>query len=88
MTWSDWVNIPVLRLISKHTVGSIAALLSYVAVSRLVEWAVGAGSIRAYIEYADQFVLGVIFLYFILTVGYDLYREIRRNAGTSCFVLA
>ena len=88
MPIGDWIDLPILKMISRHTVGSIAALISYVAVSRLVEWAVGPGMIRDYVERADQFILGIIFLYFILTVGYDLFREIRRNAGSNSIVLA
>jgi hypothetical protein len=85
MPINDWIDVPVLRLISKHTIGSIAGLLSYVAVSRLVEWTVGPGLVRDYIVYSDQFILGALFLYFIVTIGYDLLRamvrEIKRNAG-------
>jgi len=88
MSMGDWVDLPILKTITRHTIGSIAALISYVTVSRLVEWAVGPGMIRDYVEYADQFILGVIFLYFILTVGYDLVREIKRNAGAGSIVLA
>jgi hypothetical protein len=79
MPISDWVDLPILRLISRHTVGSIAALVSYLAVSRLVEWAVGAGAFREILEYVDKTVLVIIFLYFLLSVGYDLIRAIRRH---------
>lgn len=87
MPIGDWVDLPVLKIISRHTVGAVAALMSYFIVSRLLEWLVGPGMMRDLVEYSDQFILGAIFLYFILTVGYDLYREFKKNAGTSSFVL-
>ena len=81
MAWAEWIDIPVLKLISRHTFGSLAAIASYVAVSRSVEWAVGPGMVQLFIEGLDQCVLVLILLYFVVTLGYDLFRELRRNAN-------
>ena len=81
MKVGDWLDLRTLQTISKHTAGTLAALGSYIAVSRGVEWAVGAGAFREILEYVDKTVLVVIFLYFLISVGYDLWQEIKRRGN-------
>lgn len=83
MRLEDWVDVKALRTIAKHTSGCAGALLSFILISRLAEWGIGPGFFRFVLEYVDKMVLVVIFLYFLWTVGYDLYREIKRSAGGS-----
>lgn len=79
MPVGEWLDLRTLQLICRHTSGSLAALASYITVSRGVEWAVGPGLFREILEYVDKTVLGVIFLYFLFSVGYDLLQEIKRR---------
>ena len=64
MAWRDWLDLRTLKTISRHTSGALAALISYIVISRAVEWAVGPGPFREILEYVDKTVLAVIFLYF------------------------
>jgi hypothetical protein len=75
----NWLDLETLRTISRHTSGTLAALISYIVISRTVEWAVGPGTFRDILEYVDKTVLIVIFLYFLLSVGYDLWRAIKQR---------
>lgn len=75
----NWLDLQTLQTISRHTSGTLAALVSYIAISRTIEWAVGPGAFRDILDYVDKTVLVVIFLYFLLSIGYDLWRAIRHR---------
>ena len=88
MPVSDWLDLKLLQLLSRHTSGAAGALISYIIISRLVEWSIGPGVLRFMLEYIDKTVLMVIFLYFLFSVGYPLWEEIRRNVRGSNIVVA
>jgi hypothetical protein len=77
MPVGDWLDLPFLKFISQHTSAVLGVLLSIVLVSRGVEFALGAGWLRTYVEYSERAILVAIFFYFPVRVVYDLWREIK-----------
>ena len=75
----NWLDLQTLQTIARHTSGTLAALFSYIVISRTVEWAIGPGTFRELLEYLDKTVLVVIFLYFFFSMGYDLWRAMKRR---------
>jgi hypothetical protein len=73
----DWFDVPFLRFVSQHTSAVLGVLASVVIVSRAVEWALGPGWLRTYVDYSEKAVLVIIFLYFPIRVSYDLYKELK-----------
>jgi len=88
MALADWLDLKILQLLSRHTSGAVGALLSYICISRLVRWGVGPGTFSFYLEYIDKAVLFAIFLYFLLSVGYHLWGEVKHHARHIVFVAA
>ena len=88
MGWQDWAGFENLKAISKHTVQCTAAILSFIWISWLVRRGLGQGLLTDYIEYTERFVLAVMFLVFLVHIGYDLWRELKRNVKSSQIVFA
>jgi hypothetical protein len=88
MNWSEWLGSENLKTIGRHTVHCTAAVLGFMWVSWLVRKGLGEGVLRTYIEDIENLVLGVLFLVFLVNVGYDLFKEIRRNVGSGLFVVS
>ncbi len=77
MRWEDWVPIRDLQLQGRHLLGVGAALASYFLISRLVEWVVGRGVLLTILRAIDQFVLVLVFLYFVGNLVYHLWQAIK-----------
>ena len=65
-----------------------AAILSFMWVSWLVRIGVGEGSLKVIIESVEKFILVVLFLVFLFNIGYDLWKEIRRNVKSGLCVVS
>ncbi len=88
MARGDWLDIKFLQMLSRHSTSALAALVSYTIISRYLGWAIGPGWFRTYLEYIDKTILMVIFLYFLISLGYDLWKEIKTSVGGNSLVLA
>lgn len=88
MQWGDWIDVKFLQRVSRHFTSAFIALLSYTGIAKYLEWAIGPGWFRTYLEYIDRTILMVIFLYFLISLGYDLWKEIKASAGPNSLVLA
>jgi len=57
-------------------------------VSWLVRRGVGEGLLTEFIENVEKFILVVLFLVFMFNIGYDLWKEIKRNAKSGLCVVS
>ena len=90
MSWSDWTGAENLKAILRHTLHCSAAILSFIWVSWLVRLGLSDGWLKSFIDHAEQFVLAVLFLAFVIQIGYDLWKllygiwkELKRNANSN-----
>ncbi len=88
MSWPDWIGSENLKAIVRHTMHCTAAILSFMWVSWLVRIGVGEGSLKVIIESVEKFILVVLFLVFLFNIGYDLWKEIRRNVKSGLCVVS
>ncbi len=88
MSWSDWIGSENLKAIVRHTAHCTAAILSFIWVSWLVRRGVGEGLLTEFIENVEKFILVVLFLVFMFNIGYDLWKEIKRNAKSGLCVVS
>ena len=102
MSDSNWIKIDFLKLVCKHVVSCIAALLAYgligsvaylvLAAARRLGWLAQADlMVEAVISYCEVFVLGGIFVFSTVWFIIDLlrYRRIARGGRLfSVFLVA
>jgi len=86
MEFDKWLDVKTLQGLSKHTSAVAGALLSYLLIARLVEWALGPGFLAGILDDVDKVVLVALFLLFIFKMGYYFYREIK-DSGNSHFLV-
>jgi hypothetical protein len=97
---SDWIEIDFLRLLSKHVVSCVAALLAYgligsvaflvLAAARRLGWLAEADlMVESLVTYCEVFVLGGIFVFSTVWFIIDLlrYRRLVRGGRLFCAFL-
>ena len=100
MAESDWIEVDFLRLLCKHVVSCVAALLAYgligsvaylvLAAARRLGWLAEADlMVESLITYCEVFVLGGIFVFSTVWFIIDLlrYRRIARGGRLFCAFL-
>ncbi len=88
MSWSDWAGSENLKAIFRHTLHCTVAILSFIWIAWLVRWGLGGGWLAVFIDHVEQFILAVLFLVFLINIGYDLWKEILRNVKSSPLVFS
>jgi hypothetical protein len=77
MGFADWLDIPFLKIVSQHTSSVLGVLASVVLVSRSVQWVLGPGLPKTFVEYGEHAVLLILSLYLLIRLFYDLWEELR-----------
>ncbi len=88
MGLQDWVDLKSLQAIFKHTVATAASVGSFILLTWLVEHGVGPGLFATLVELIEKVALVGLLLLLLINLGYDLWRELRRNVGGSNLILA
>jgi len=88
MSWSEWFDVKGLQAIARHTGLGAAAIVSFIVLHWLVQWGIGPGWLSNFVEAAEKFLIVILFLAFIVNVGYDFIRETWRNVRDKNLILA
>ena len=64
MVAGDWLELATLQLLSKHTTSILAAGVSFFVITLALKWLVGPGWLHNVLEYMDEAVLFILFLWF------------------------
>jgi hypothetical protein len=88
MGWNEWVGIENLKAIVRHTFHCSFAMASFILISKLVSWGIENELLRTIIGAVDAFTLVVLFLVFLINIGYDLLKETLKNVRSHQLVLS
>ena len=88
MSWPDWTGSENLKAIARHTVLCTAAISSFMWIAFLVRVGLSPSLLKSFIEALEQFLLAVLFLVFVFHIGYDMWKEIKRNVHSSQIIFS
>ena len=66
ISWSDWLDLDALKVLSKHLSATGASILCFKALSVLINWSLPNNGLRFGVEIMEQLVLVILFLWFLL----------------------
>jgi hypothetical protein len=82
MSFSEWLDLNSLKLLSQHTSAIGGAVVSFWAISKLVRWAAGIGTFANCVEYGEQVILAVLLLWFTYQMFLLLWKgRVRLQNG-------
>lgn len=75
MSFSEWLDLNSLKLLSQHTSAIAGAVVSFWAISKLVRLAAGVGTFANCIEYGEKGILAVLLGWFTYQMLVLLWRS-------------